>query len=173
MQEIPGALLGTLAVVTLLAAIISRRVSPLVALIVVPVVAALVGGHGLAIPGYVVDGIKTISPVAGTVVFAILYFGVVTDAGLFDPVIRRLLKIVGSRPAHVALGTAVLAALVHLDGSGAVTFLIVVPAFTPLYDRLGMDRRVLACTAAMAAGVNNMLPWGGPTLRAAGALWRL
>lgn len=170
MQEIPGALLGSLAVLTLLAAIISRRVSPLVALIVVPVVAALVGGHGFAISGYVVDGIKTISPVAGTVVFAILYFGVVTDAGLFDPVIRRLLAVVGNRPAHVALGTAVLAALVHLDGSGAVTFLIVIPAFAPLYDRLGMDRRVLACTAAMAAGVNNMLPWGGPTLRAAGAL---
>ena len=79
-------------------------------------------------------------------------------------------ELVGNRPAHVALGTAVLAALVHLDGSGAVTFLIVIPAFAPLYDRLGMDRRVLACTAAMAAGVNNMLPWGGPTLRAAGAL---
>jgi len=170
MQEISGALLGTLAVVTLLAAIISRRVSPLVALIVVPIAAALIGGHGLAIASYVVDGIKTISPVAGTVVFAILYFGVVTDAGLFDPVIKRLLEVVGNRPAHVALGTAVLAALVHLDGSGAVTFLIVVPAFMPLYDRLGMDRRVLACTAAMAAGVNNMLPWGGPTLRAAGAL---
>jgi CitMHS family citrate-Mg2+:H+ or citrate-Ca2+:H+ symporter len=170
MQEIPGALLGALAVVTLLAAILSRRVSPLVALIVVPIVAALIGGHGLAIADYVVDGIRTIAPVAGTVVFAILYFGIVTDAGLFDPVIRWLLKRVGSRPAHVALGTAVLAALVHLDGSGAVTFLIVIPTFVPLYDRLGMDRRVLACTAAMAAGVNNMLPWGGPTLRAAGAL---
>jgi citrate-Mg2+:H+ or citrate-Ca2+:H+ symporter, CitMHS family len=170
MPAIPGALLGALSVVILLAAIMSRRVSPLVALILVPIVAALVGGHGLAIADYVVEGIKTISPVAGTVVFAILYFGVVTDAGLFDPVITRLLKLAGNRPAHVALGTAVLAALVHLDGSGAVTFLIVIPAFAPIYDRLGMDRRVLACTAAMAAGVNNMLPWGGPTLRAAGAL---
>lgn len=170
MPAIPGALLGALAVVALLAAILSRRVSPLVALIVVPIAAALIGGHGLAIADYVVDGIKTISPVAGTVVFAILYFGVVTDAGLFDPVIKRLLAIVGNRPAHIALGTAALAALVHLDGSGAVTFLIVIPAFGPIYDRLGMDRRVLACTTAMAAGVNNMLPWGGPTLRAAGAL---
>jgi CitMHS family citrate-Mg2+:H+ or citrate-Ca2+:H+ symporter len=170
MPAISGALLGALSVVTLLAVILSRRVSPLVALIMVPIVAALIGGHGFAIADYIVDGIKTISPVAGTVVFAILYFGVVTDAGLFDPVITRLLGLVGNRPAHVALGTAVLAALVHLDGSGAVTFLIVIPAFAPLYDRLGMDRRVLACTTAMAAGVNNMLPWGGPTLRAAGAL---
>lgn len=170
MPVIPGALLGALAVVTLLVAIMSRRVSPLVALTAIPIAAALIGGHGLEIGEYVVDGIKTIAPVAGMVVFAILYFGIVTDAGLFDAVIKRLLQMVGNRPAHVAVGTAALAALVHLDGSGAVTFLIVIPAFAPLYDRLGMDRRVLACTAAMAAGVNNMLPWGGPTLRAAGAL---
>ena len=70
----------------------------------------------------------------------------------------------------IALGTFVLASLVHLDGSGAVTFLIVVPAMLPLYERLGMDRRVLAAAAALGAGVMNMLPWGGPTLRAAGAL---
>lgn len=164
------ALLGTLTIVTLLVAIMSRRMAPLVALITIPVIGALLGGHGGGIAAYVVDGIQTIAPVAGMVVFAILYFGIVTDAGLFTPIIDRLLKAVGQRPAHIAVGTAVLAALVHLDGSGAVTFLIVIPAFGPLYDRLGMDRRVLACTAAMAAGVNNMLPWGGPTLRAAAAL---
>ena len=63
-----------------------------------------------------------------------------------------------------------LASLVHLDGSGAVTFLVTVPAMLPLYERLGMDRRVLAAAAALGAGVMNVLPWGGPTLRAAGAL---
>jgi CitMHS family citrate-Mg2+:H+ or citrate-Ca2+:H+ symporter len=58
---------------------------------------------------------------------------------------------------------------VHLDGSGAVTFLVTVPAMLPLYTRLGMDRRILACVAAMAAGVN-FLPWTGPVLRSSAAL---
>jgi len=64
----------------------------------------------------------------------------------------------------------VLAALVHLDGSGAVTFLVAVPAMLPLYERLSMDRRVLAAAVALGAGVMNVLPWGGPTLRAAAAI---
>jgi CitMHS family citrate-Mg2+:H+ or citrate-Ca2+:H+ symporter len=89
---------------------------------------------------------------------------------LFDPVIDAVLRAVGSRPERIVPATVLLAALVHLDGSGAVTFLVVVQALLPLYERLGMDRRLLACAAALGAGVMNVVPWGGPTLRAASAL---
>ena len=103
------------------------------------------------------------------VVFAILFFGIMTDAGLLAPLVNAVLRMVGERPSRITVGTALLALLIHLDGSGAVCFLITIPALRPLYDRLGMDRRVLACTASMAAGVN-FLPWTGPTLRAGAAL---
>lgn len=164
------ALLGLATVVLLLAAILSRRVSPLVALIAVPVATALAGGFGREIGRWITNGISSIAPVVAMFVFAILFFGVVTDAGLFDPVVARIRRAVGTKPAWIVPGTALLAALVHLDGSGAVTFLVVVPAMLPLYEALGMDRRLLACAAAMAAGVMNVVPWGGPTLRAATAL---
>jgi CitMHS family citrate-Mg2+:H+ or citrate-Ca2+:H+ symporter len=164
------ALLGLGTVLALLAAILSRRVSPLVALIVVPVAAALVGGFGGQTGQWVLAGLQNIAPVVAMFVFAILFFGVVTDAGLFDPVVDRVLRAVGTRPSWIVPGTALLAALVHLDGSGAVTFLVVVPALLPLYEAVGMDRRLLACAAAMAAGVMNVVPWGGPTLRAATVL---
>src|SRR4029453_12164460 len=55
------------------------------------------------------------------------------------------------------------------EGSGARPFLVTVPAMLPLRERLQMDRRILACAASMAAGVN-FLPWTGPTLRASAAL---
>lgn len=58
------------------------------------------------------------------------------------------------------MGSALLALLIHLDGSGAVTFLVTLPAMLPLYTRLGIDKRILACVASMAAGVN-FLPWAG------------
>jgi CitMHS family citrate-Mg2+:H+ or citrate-Ca2+:H+ symporter len=163
------ALLGLLTIVVLLAAIISKRMSPLVAVITVPVGAALVGGFGLDTARFVVHGIRDIAPVAGMFVFAILYFGIMTDAGLLDPVIDRILRAVGTRPTRIVVGTGLLALVVHLDGSGAVTFLVTIPIMRPLYDRLGMDRRVLACAASMAAGVN-FLPWTGPMLRASTAL---
>ena len=164
------ALLGLATIIALLALIASRRTSPLVALIVVPVTAALAGGFGRETGGFVLRGLESVAPVVAMFVFAILFFGVMSDAGLFDPVIERVLRAVGHHPARIVPGTALLAALVHLDGSGAVTFLVVVPTLLPLYDALGMDRRLLACAAALAAGVMNLLPWGGPTLRAAAAL---
>lgn len=164
------AALGTLTVLVLLAAVISRKVSPLVALIAFPTLAALAGGFGLKTGAFIIKGIQNIAPITAMFIFAILYFGIVSDAGMLDPIIDRILRVVGNRPTRIVVGTALLAAIVHLDGSGAVTFLITIPALLPLYERLSMDRRVLACATAMAAGVNNMLPWGGPTIRAAAAL---
>ncbi|MDB5723393.1 MAG: citrate transporter [Novosphingobium sp.] len=163
------ALFGAVTVASLLALILSNRVSPLAALILVPVVAAILAGLSSGIPAFMVAGIAKIAPVAGMFVFAILFFGIMTDAGLLAPLVSLVLRIVGERPTHIAMGTAMLALLIHLDGSGAVCFLVTIPALRPLYDRLGMDRRVLACTASMAAGVN-FLPWTGPTLRASAAL---
>ena len=156
-------------ILCLLVAILSNRVSPLVALILVPIAGALLAGFGREIPAFILAGITKIAPVAGMFVFAILFFGIMTDAGVLAPVVRIILRAVGTRPSRITVGTALLALIIHLDGSGAVCFLVTIPAMRPLYDALGMDRRVLACTASLAAGVN-FLPWTGPTLRAAAAL---
>lgn len=153
----------------LLAAILSNKISPLVALILLPIGAAVVVGSGPDVPSFMLTGISKIAPIAGMFVFAILFFGVMTDAGLLAPLVRAVLRAVGKRPSRITVGTALLALLIHLDGSGAVCFLITIPALRPLYDELGMDRRVLACTASLAAGVN-FLPWTGPTVRAAASL---
>jgi citrate-Mg2+:H+ or citrate-Ca2+:H+ symporter, CitMHS family len=159
--------LGT--VFLLLAAIISKRVSPLIALIIIPILASLIAGFGFDTSKFIVDGLKSLAPVVGMFVFAILYFGVVTDAGMLDPIIDRILRTVGTRPTRIVMGTTLLALLIHLDGSGAVTFLVTIPAMLPLYDRLEIDKRILACAVAMAAGVN-FLPWTGPMIRASAAL---
>ena len=143
--------------------------SPLVALIAVPTVAAVLAGMGGQIGRFVLSGLQQTAPVAAMFVFAILYFGVMTDAGLLDPVVDHILRVIGTRPRRVVMGAALLALLVHLDGSGAVTFLVTIPAMLPLFDRLQMDKRILACVTSMAAGVN-FLPWTGPMLRASAAL---
>lgn len=164
------ALLGISTIVVLLVLIMSKKVSAVVALIAVPVLAALVGGFGARVATFMTDGIREIAPTGVMFIFAILFFGILTDAGTFRPIIERLLRLAGRDPARVALATALLAMIVHLDGSGAVTFLVTVPAFLPLYDALGMRRTTLATLVALGAGTMNILPWGGPTLRAASAL---
>ncbi|NMN04712.1 MULTISPECIES: citrate:proton symporter [unclassified Novosphingobium] len=162
--------LGALAIVgVMLAVILTNRLSPLAAMILVPVIGAILLGQGAGVPGWIIAGVTKIAPVAGMFVFAILFFGVVSDAGLLAPLVGAVLRLVGRKPSRITMGTALLALLIHLDGSGAVCFLITVPAMLPLYDQLGMDRRILACCASLAAGVN-FLPWTGPTLRASAAL---
>ena len=163
------ALLGLVTVLAVLVLITTRRLTALVALIIVPVAASVAAGFGLRTSAFVVEGIQQTAPVAAMFLFAILYFGVMTDAGMLDPIVDRILKSVGTRPTRIVMGSALLALLVHLDGSGAVTFLVTIPAMLPLYARLGMDKRILAAVASMAAGVN-FLPWTGPTLRASTSL---
>ncbi|QZY54011.1 CitMHS family transporter [Crassaminicella profunda] len=164
------ALLGFLTIIVLLVLIMSKKASPVVALIVVPTITAFVGGFGGEVGKFIIDGIKSIAPTGTMFIFAILFFGILTDAGTFEPIINKILKVVGKDPVKIAIGTAILAMLVHLDGSGAVTFLVTIPAMLPLYDALGMQRTTLATIAALSAGTMNILPWGGPTLRAASAL---
>ena len=116
------------------------------------------------------DGIARVAPVGVMIIFAVLYFGLMLDVGLFDPMITRLLRLVKGDPVKVALATAVLTMAVSLDGDGATTFLITVSAMLPLYQRLGMSRLVLSGIVALGAGVMNIIPWGGPTVRAMAAL---
>lgn len=164
-------LLGFGMVIAFMALIMTKRLSPLVALITIPILFALVGGFGGPELGtMMLDGIKKLAPTGVMLMFAILYFGIMIDAGLFDPVIRRILKTVGGDPLKVVMGTAILAAFVSLDGDGSTTYMITVAAMLPLYRRLGMDALNLTCVTILAGGVMNLTPWGGPLARAASAL---
>lgn len=164
------ALLGFLTIIVFLALILTKKVSVIVSLIIVPIVFAVIGGFTPNIGKYMLDGIIGVAPTGIMLGFAILYFGVMNNAGLFDPVISRILKLVKGDPLKIVIGTVIIALIAHLDGSGASTFLITIPALLPLYQKLGMSRLVLAGMVALGAGTMNLLPWGGPTARAASAL---
>src|SRR5580704_8448964 len=128
---------GTLTISGLLIAILTKRVSPLIALFVVPVLGSLGAGFGLQTGAFILDGIRSISPVIGMFVFAILFFGILTDAKVLEPVFGWLLLRVGNRPSLIVPCSALVALLIHLDGSGAVVFLVTIPALLPLYRRVG------------------------------------
>lgn len=162
--------LGFGMVITFMYLIMSKRLSPLVALITVPIVFALLGGFGTGINEMMLDGIKKIAPTGVMLMFAILYFGVMIDAGLFDPLVGRILRLVKGDPLKIVMGTAILAMLISLDGDGSTTYMITVSAMLPLYQRLGMNALNLTCVTILASGVMNLTPWGGPTARAATAL---
>ncbi|MFT3803791.1 MAG: CitMHS family transporter [Burkholderiaceae bacterium] len=157
-------------VLVFMALIMTKRLSAMVALILVPIVFGLAGGFGMALGPMMLDGIRKLAPTGVMLMFAILYFGVMIDAGLFDPIVKLVLRLVGGSPTKIVVGTFLLAAGVSLDGDGSTTYMITCAAMLPLYQRLGMSRLVLACVVMMAGQLMNVLPWGGPTARAVSAL---
>jgi CitMHS family citrate-Mg2+:H+ or citrate-Ca2+:H+ symporter len=163
-------ILGFAMIATFLVLIMLKKMSPIAALVLIPALFCVFVGKGAKLGDYVIDGVTSLAPTAAMLMFAIVYFGVMIDVGLFDPVVRGILKFCKADPLRIVVGTAVLAAIVSLDGDGSTTFMITVSAMYPLYKRLKMSVVVMTGVAAMANGVMNTLPWGGPTARAATAL---
>ncbi|MFF8404874.1 CitMHS family transporter [Streptomyces sp. NPDC014846] len=163
-------ILGFAMIATFLVLIMLKKMSPISALVLIPALFCVFVGKGAELGDYVIDGVTGLAPTAAMLMFAIVYFGVMIDVGLFDPIVRGILRFCKADPMRIVVGTAVLAAIVSLDGDGSTTFMITVSAMYPLYKRLRMSLVVMTGVAAMANGVMNTLPWGGPTARAATAL---
>jgi citrate-Mg2+:H+ or citrate-Ca2+:H+ symporter, CitMHS family len=161
---------GFVTIALFLIAVLYGRISVLIALTAIPALAAVALGDAAKLGEMVGQGLTTVAPVAILITFAVLYFSVMADAGLFDPVVARVLRWAKGDPLKITVGTAALTVLVALDGDGASTFLIMVSAMLPIYQRLGMRRLVLAGVICLGAGVMNMVPWGGPTTRAMAVL---
>ena len=161
---------GYAMVVAFMALIMTRRLSPLTALILVPIGVGALAGFGPGLGEMMVQGITKLAPTGVMLLFAILYFAVMIDAGLFAPFVSRLITLVHGDPVKVVMSSAALALLVSLDGDGSTTYMITTAAMLPLYRAMGIRPIVLACVTMLASGVMNILPWGGPTARAASAL---
>ncbi|MBB3347147.1 CitMHS family transporter [Sphingomonas sp. BK069] len=164
------ALLGFLMVATFMTLIMTKRMTPLVALIVVPTTFALLAGFAAGLGEMMIDGIKNLAPTGVMLLFAILFFSTMTDTGLFDPLVNQLLRLVHGDPLKILVGTVALCAMVSLDGDGSTTYIITIAALLPLYKRYDMNRLYLCCLLMTTSGIMNLTPWGGPTARAASAL---
>ncbi|WNS78885.1 citrate:proton symporter [Domibacillus sp. DTU_2020_1001157_1_SI_ALB_TIR_016] len=164
------AALGFSMVAVFMYLIMSKKLSALVAIMLVPIVFGILGGFLTELGPMMQEGVESIASTAIMILFAILYFGIMIDSGLFDPLIAKILKIVKGDPLKIVLGTAVLSMTVALDGDGTTTYIITVSALLPLYKRLGMNRLILATVAMLSMGVMNMTPWGGASAMAMASL---
>ncbi len=164
------ALLGFITVSAAVILIMKKWMEPVPALILVPTITSLLGGFGWQTGDFILKGIKDVAPMGTMFIFATLFFGIIIDAGTIKPIIRLIFRFVGKDPVKICIGTGILAMLVHMDGNGAVTFLITVPAMLPLFDALGMRRTTLATIIALSAGIMNTEPWAGTAQRCMVAL---
>lgn len=175
MSELVVGVLGFLCIIAIVVTLFKSKTLPSIAFIVFPFLLAVI----LVIGGYydmgnigslIKSGFGSTAPTAALFVFSVLFFGIMTDAGMFDVIIGRLMKIVGNSVIGVTVMTTVIALIGHLDGGGASTFCIVVPAMLPVYKKMHMRPTTLLRVSVLAMGVLNLMPWSGPTARAATVL---
>ncbi len=164
-------LIGFITIIIIVALLISGRVSPLVAMVIPPIVAAFIAGFNFDELGeFFNSGLSSVMSVAVMFIFAIIFFGIMQDVGLFEPLINKMIALSKGNIIVVAVITVIIAVVAQLDGSGASTFLITIPALLPLYLRLRMNPYLLLLLVGGSAAVINMIPWGGPLGRVASVL---
>lgn len=162
------ALIGFTLMIVLMFVLIKEKMAPPLAFILLPIIAAALAGFGVTeISEFIKTGMKTMMSTAILFIFSISYFTLMSDAGLFDPIIDFLIKRTGKSITTVLIAVLLTTFVAHLDGSGATTFLIVVPAFLPICKKMKIRPQALLAAMCGGYGVMNLVPWGGPTMRAA------
>jgi len=167
--------------------IMKKKMSPFTALVLIPLAFALVA----VLTGVVQDvNIGTLvrqglfgndskdklTKINGTaetgvmLLFAILYFSLMLDSGLFDPITNKMIRYAKGDPMKVLVATAIVAAAVSMNGDGTTTTLICCSAFVPIYKKLDMKLMNLGVLVILQNTIMNLLPWGGPTARAMSVL---
>lgn len=165
------AFVGFVMIVLIVALLLKGKMSPIVVLALIPTIAALVlGYHPIEIADFIKEGIGTTTSNGILFIFSVIYFGVMSDTGMFDVIVNFLVRRAGNNVIAVTVATAIIATIAHLDGTTATTVLITIPALYPVYKRMNIDTRILLCLTGACMGVMNLLPWGGPVARAATVL---
>lgn len=165
------ALVGYAIIIIMMYLILSNKALPAFCFAVLPVLGALIAGFSPAeVLEFVQTGVGTTWKTAVLFVFSVEYFGLMNDTGLFDGMVAFLVKKAGKNITLICIVTALIACVGHLDGATASTYLISIPVMLPIYKKLHLRPTVMLCIIGLATGIMNLVPWGGPTARAATAI---
>jgi len=156
------ALIGFLMIAVIVYLLIQSKATPTPVFVVLPLAAALIAGSSfIDIKKFIKSGVATTMPIAILFMFSVIFFSVMTDAGMFDPLVNFLAKKAGNNVVAVTVVTAIIATIAHLDGVLAATLLVTIPVMLPLYRRLNIRPVVMLEIIGAVMSVMNLLPWGG------------
>ena len=170
MSEIILSIAGFLTIAVILFVLNRKLASPYVAISLAPIITCVLIGKGAFVGEYILDGVSSIAQTGVMFIFSVAFFGIVSETGAFDPFVNRIIKATKGDPVLLMIGVCAFACIAHLDGSGVVTCLLVIPPMLPIFKRLHMRNTSFAMALGLSAGIMNAIPWGGPTMRAASVL---
>lgn len=162
------ALTGFLIILIMMLLIFKSKALPAFCFAVLPIIGALICGFNIAAIGeFIEQGLGTTWKTAILFIFSITYFGIMNDVGLFDKLVDGLVSRAGKNVTLIMIFTVIIAAIGHIDGAAATTYLITIPTMLPIYKKMKIKPVVLLLLCGASTGIMNLVPWGGPTVRAA------
>lgn len=165
------AMVGYAVIVIMMFMILKKKATPAFCFSILPVIGAAVCGFGFTeIMEFINTGMGSVWKTAILFIFSVCYFSVMNDAGLFDPLVQGLVKKAGNNITMIMLATSLIAVVAHMDGACASTYLITIPVMLPIFKKMKLNPLMLLLLVGLSTGVMNLVPWGGPTIRAATAI---
>jgi len=162
---------GFLMIIAFMTLIMTKKLSPMIALMLVPIVFALGLGFPIeAIGKMSMEGVKKVASTGIMLFFAIIYFSLLLEAGMFNPMIKKILQWVKGDPVKLCLGAALLSTCISFDGDGSTTYLICSSALFLAFRKVNIRPVILPAIVLLQNSVMNIIPWGGPTARVLASL---
>lgn len=164
--EVLLGVMGILMIATIVWALIQSKTNPVPIFVIVPIIAAVIVGFGPQdIFEFIKVGVSKTWSTAVLFIFSIVFFSLMGDVGLFDPMVNWLAKKAGNNIMAVTIATSLIAVIAHMDGALASTLLITIPAMLPVYKKLHIRPVTLLVIIGAAMSIMNLVPWGGPVAR--------
>lgn len=183
------AILAWLTVIVFMALILTKKMHPFTAIVLIPVLFAVIGAmlglyaaptaktlkmpveavtlwDQISVLGtWIKQGLTRTSGTAFMLFFAIMFFSLMLNVGLFDPLARKMVHLAKGDPLKVLVATSILATIVSMSGDGTTTTLICCTALIPVYRKLNLKMMHLGVLLILQNTILNLLPWSGPTAR--------
>nr|WP_249216295.1 SLC13 family permease [Lacticaseibacillus paracasei] len=145
-----------------------QKVSTIFCFTVIPVIfAILVGANITQIGSYVSKGILKTYEIALMMMFSMPYFTLMSDAGMFDYIVKAIMKRVRLTAPIICMLTVIVASICELDSSVLSVFLITIPLMLPLYKKFNIDTKILPFLCSASVILMTSKPWDARMLRAA------
>ncbi|MBS0992853.1 citrate transporter [Lacticaseibacillus paracasei] len=162
------AFMGFAMMILITVLLMKQKVSTIFCFTVIPVIfAILVGANITQIGSYVSKGILKTYEIALMMMFSMPYFTLMSDAGMFDYIVKAIMKRVRLTAPIICMLTVIVASICELDSSVLSVFLITIPLMLPLYKKFNIDTKILPFLCSASVILMTSKPWDARMLRAA------
>ena len=133
--------------------ILKKKATPAFCFSILPVIGALICGFSFAeILDFINTGMGSVWKTAILFIFSVCYFSVMNDAGLFEPLVKGLVKMAGSNITLIMIATSLIAVVAHMDGACASTYLITIPVMLPIFKKMKLNPLILLLLVGLSTG---------------------